>query len=170
MSDFNKNEVIAYNKGYRITEDGVAIGLKKEKIGYKNKEGYVRIKIRDESGNNINVNAHRLQAYQKFGEKIYDKGIVVRHLDGNPSNNSHDNIDIGTMSDNMMDRDPEERRRHAIHASSFAKKHNHESIIQFYNKCNSYNQTMDEFGISSKGTLHHILNKNEKDFKNYEEL
>ena len=31
---------------------------------------------------------HRLQAYQKYNNEIYNKGIVVRHLDGNKLNNS----------------------------------------------------------------------------------
>lgn len=39
---------------------------------------------------------HRLQAYQKFGDKIYEDGIVVRYLNGDRYDNSYDNIGIGT--------------------------------------------------------------------------
>ena len=47
---------------------------------------------------------HRLVAYQKYGSKIFDKSLVVRHLNSNSLDNSHTNIELGTYSDNAMDR------------------------------------------------------------------
>lgn len=160
---FRRFEQKAYEKGYRITEEGDVVGLKKEKVGFTHGNGYRRFKMRDENGENINVAAHRLQAYQKFGEGIYQEGMVVRHLDGNPDNNHVDNIAIGTMRENIMDRPAAERLAHAIHASSFVKKHDHEAIYKYYKECESYKKTMEHFAISSKGTLHHILKKYEND-------
>ena len=64
------------------------------------------------------VSVHKLQAYQMFEEEMFVEGIVVRHLDGDPLNNSPENIAIGTVRDNIMDRDPEARRAHAIKAAS----------------------------------------------------
>jgi len=157
MSNFNRNEVKAYNLGYRVNENGELIGLKGKPVG-SNSGGYYRIKIR-ENGSLINCSTHRLQAYQKYGEDIYKSGIVCRHLNGDSLDNSIDNIVIGTHSDNMMDRKQEDRIAKATYASSFIKVHNHDEIISFYNKSKSYNKTMKEFNISSKGTLHYIINK-----------
>lgn len=165
MSNFNKNEVKAYNLGYRVNENGELIGLNGKSVGSLC-NGYYRIKVRVKKNSDskikdhyINCLVHRLQAYQKYGEDIYKKGIVCRHLNGNPLDNSIDNIAIGTQSDNMMDRQQADRIAHASHASSFAQVHNHNEIISFYNKEKSYSKTMDEFNISSKGTLHYIINK-----------
>tara|TARA_R110000751_G_scaffold2684_1_gene14325 strand:- start:359 stop:832 length:474 start_codon:yes stop_codon:yes gene_type:complete len=157
MINFNRNEVKAYNLGYRVNKKGDLIGLKGNPVGSES-GGYYRIKIREKDGW-INCLTHRLQAYQKYGNKIYKSGIVCRHLNGNSLDNSIDNIAIGTQSDNSMDRKKEDRIAHASYASSFAQVHNHDEIISFYNKEKSYSKTMDKFNISSKGTLHYIINK-----------
>jgi hypothetical protein len=64
-----------------------------------------------------NVPVHRLAAFQKFGDRIFDPGIVVRHLNEDHLDNSVDNLGIGTPSANQMDRDPDDRRAHAIRSS-----------------------------------------------------
>jgi len=157
MSNFNRNEVIAYNLGYRVKENGHLIGLKGKPIGCVS-NGYYKIKIRHNDGW-INCLTHRLQAYQKYGKDIYKTGIVCRHLNGNSLDNSRDNIVIGTQSDNMMDMSPEVRKAKGRYASSFAQIHDHDNIILFYKQKKSYKKTMEKFNISSKGTLHYILNK-----------
>ena len=81
MSNFNRNEVIAYGLGYRVNNKGQLIGLKGKPIGSVS-NGYYRFKIRQNSGF-INCLTHRLQAYQKYGMDIYKTGIVCRHLNGN---------------------------------------------------------------------------------------
>ena len=154
---FNRLEILAKQKGYVVLEDGTVNGPNKNDIGTIN-NGYVFINLRV-AGKCRNVRAHRLQAYQKYGEAIYSKGIVVRHLDGNPLNNSHTNIAIGNNSDNMMDKPKEQRMKDALHATSFVRKHSHEEIISYHEKHNSYKKTMEKFNISSKGTLHFILKK-----------
>lgn len=167
---YNQNEKKAFEKGYRITDEGKVIGLRGEEIGFTQTNGYPTFKVRDIKNKKLNVSSHRLQAYQKFGDKIYEDGIVVRHLDGDKHNNSVDNIEIGSYSDNYMDQPEHVRVARAKHAASFVKKYNDAEVIDFYNECNSYQKTMDEFNISSKGTLHYILKKNPKNYKNYEEI
>ena len=88
-TDFSRKEVEAFNKGYRINKDGI--------VNYKDKEvnGFIRkvykiLGFRTIEGKCQHCSFHRLQAYQKFGDKIYENGIVVRHLDGNPLNNTCD--------------------------------------------------------------------------------
>lgn len=168
MIKYNRNEIIARDKGYVVLEDGTVNGPQRENIGRVH-QGYHRFKIRVD-GVNKNIMTHRLQALQKFGENIYKDNLVVRHLNGVSTDNSFGNIGIGSMSDNFMDIPRDERIRRAKHASTFVKKYDHEDVIDFYNECNSYKETMKEFGITSKGTLHFILKKNPKDYKEYDEL
>lgn len=149
-------EKIASKRGYVVCEKGTLYNPKGVEIGYKN-EKYYYTKIRVK-GKPIKLKIHRLQAYQKYGGVIYDKGIVVRHKDGDSSNNSWDNILIGTQSENMMDIPKQIRIKRAIKASSVLSKYNNEEVKKFHSLCNSYKETMLNFGISSKGTLHYILN------------
>lgn len=122
------------------------------------KSGYYAITIYF-NGKRIMVRIHRLQAYQKFEDKIYESGIVVRHLDGNPKNNSWENIAIGTASENMMDIPVEIRKRTGMIAAMSTRKHDHKKIIAFQKEHKSRKKTMLEFGIRNKGTLQFILKK-----------
>ena len=117
LSKTNQALIEAYDKGYRITEKGDVIGARGGKLSPRIQYGYKKFCTRLESGERYIVNYHRLQAYQKFGDKIFEEGIVVRHLDGNPLNNSCDNIAIGTSSDNQMDRSSECRLKSAMVAT-----------------------------------------------------
>ena len=157
--NYNKNEKVAYEKGYRVTKEGVVIGKRKNPVGWVHTNGYRRFKIRDHEGKNLNVGVHRLQAYQKYGEEIYTKGYMVRHLDNDCTNNHYDNIEIGTASQNAFDVEAERRKQRALHASSFIKKHHHDEVRRYHEKHGSYKKTMEHFNISSKGTLSYILNK-----------
>ena len=151
--------ILAYKKGFRVTSEGAIVGSNGGFIkGYLHKNGYVRISFRC-NNKHINFLVHRLQAFQKFGLKMFDKGIEVRHLNGNPSDNSWDNIAIGTHSENMRDVPKHIRLEKSLHATSFVRKHDKNAIIKFHSENNSsYKLTMEAFNISSKGTLHYILN------------
>ena len=150
--------VLAVEKGYTIDKDG--------NVSYKGKyrrltlddKGYYKFTVNAGEGYRMCVMVHRLQAYYKFGDDIFKPGIVVRHLNGISTDNTYDNIEIGTHSDNMMDKPKDVRLKQAIYASSFATKHNNvQEIKDFYNDCKSYKKTMERFDIKSKGTLHNIL-------------
>ena len=75
-------------------------------------------------------------------------------MNGDSTDNTYDNIGIGTSSDNMMDI-PKEKR--IINASNPT--HDHESIIQDRKNGYSYKELMEKYGISSKGTISFIINK-----------
>ena len=147
---------LAHAKGYRITEDGVLLSPRGKPCGSPRKDGYLVFRP---CKNSPQIRVHRLQAFQKYGEDIFLPGIVVRHLDGNPSNNRADNIAIGTASDNRMDMDPRERHRTAVMASRAAQKHDHAAIVAKLRRGFSYRQIMAEFGIKSKGTVSFIARK-----------
>lgn len=155
----NRKEVIASKNGFVVTEEGVAYNKKGKIVGYTDVRGYCRFTFKV-SSQSVNIAIHRLQAYQKYGYLLYEEGIVVRHLDGDPGNNTWKNIAIGTLSDNMMDIPKQIRIQRAAYASSFSTgKWDHTKIKAFHLVSKSYSQTMIEFGISSKGTLSYILNK-----------
>lgn len=157
MSKKTRGLIEAHKKGYRVTKCGTKATnpIGKQMSLYLTKR-YKSFSFRSSEGV-VNIELHRLQGYQKFGDKI--KHLFVRHLNGNEMDNSWDNIGIGTHSDNMMDMPKEVRVAKAKHASSFLKKYNHEEVEEFYKSAKSYKKTMEYFGIKSKSTLYNILNK-----------
>lgn len=154
---YNKYEIIAKEKGYTITSDGTVYSPKGNIVGTHGKNGYRYFSFRV-NGKITKVYFHRFQAYNKFGDAIYEDNIVVRHLDGNYLNNSESNIDLGTNSDNMMDIPKEVR----IRKSSNASKKYPDVLVQMIRldkeKGMSYKELMIKYNISSKGTLSYIIN------------
>lgn len=150
--------LIAYKRGYRCTSDGVLLNPKNKKIGIINSIGYISFSMRI-AKKITNVSAHRIQAFQKYGHKLFEQGIEVRHLNGNKEDFSWNNIAIGNHSQNMMDVPSHIRLSKAIHATSFIRKYDKDEVKAFHEKSVSYKKTMAHFGMSSKGTLHFILNK-----------
>lgn len=154
-----KVEKIAWEKGYYVNGLG-EVYSKWKQLSLNNHKGYLYFTIKiDDKPRKVNV--HRMQAYQKFKDKIYEDNIVVRHLNGNSFDNTFNNIGIGSQSENMFDRPKEKRIEHAKIASTHIIKYDFklvEEIRGFYKQCKSYKQTMSKYGISSKGTLWHILN------------
>lgn len=148
----------AFNKGYRVIDGRIFNPDGKELTGYVNRRGY-HLFHHTKSG--PKVYTHKLIAYQKFGDKLFEKGIEVRHLDGNSLNNSEYNISIGTHRDNMMDVPKEVRKRKAIKAAKKLRKFTNEEVDEIkkdYSLLKSYKKVMEKWGITSKGTMHHILN------------
>lgn len=151
-------EQLLIDRGYKVLEDGTMLNPNGVKIAkYIDNRGYRSTSIRFDGVKKL-VHVHRLQAFQKFGLEIYATGIVVRHLNNNKLDNSKENILIGTSSENMMDIPKEQRLKQALHATSFVRKYNKDEVIEFHKKSKSYKKTMERFNISSKGTLHFILN------------
>jgi hypothetical protein len=159
--EVSKQELItklSVDKGYSVDKDGKVFNKDGQEISIgKSKKGYLSFNIRLEKGSNPTRSfVHRLQAYQKFGDKIFETGIVVRHLNGISTDNSYDNIGIGTYSENSLDV-PKEKR---IKLSSKANlKYNHEAIINDKKNGLSFSEIMAKHGISSKGTISFILKK-----------
>lgn len=163
MSKLNKIVAKAYEKGYRVKSDGSVQGLTKDTLCLKVSKRqfkYYNFSACIE-GNRENIGVHKLAAYQKYKEALFEKDIEVRHLDNDSLNNKPSNIAIGTKSDNAQDKLPEVRKSAAIKASNNIRKFSDdemENIRRYYNECRSYKHTMEYFDIGSKGTLHYILN------------
>lgn len=159
MSELNNSLLEAYDRGYKILKDGTLINPKGDNVnGSVDRKGYRYTSIRI-NGKVTKLYFHRYQAFIKFGDKMFEDELLVRHLNGDSLDNSFSNIQIGTNSDNMMDKPEYVRKRDAVYASSFIKVHNHEEVYSSYLKTGSYKQVMNKFNISSTGTLHYIINK-----------
>lgn len=148
----------AFKKGYRVVEGDLYYNDKKRNASIDN-NGYLFFTVRNELNERYPIHVHRLFAYQKYGNKIFRKGIHVRHLDGDKLNNKDKNLLIGSASDNHMDKPESVRMRAALIATSFCRKHNHEEIIKLYNEGLSYEKIMKKTGIKSKGTISYIIKK-----------
>ena len=103
MSLAKERLIVAYKRGYRVNIDGQLVGLDGSLNRSQLKGDYCAFKI-NYNGKKPHILVHRLMAYQKFGEWIFEKGIVVRHRNGISTDNSHENILIGTHKDNYHDR------------------------------------------------------------------
>lgn len=159
LEHFSRTEEIALEKGYTIDKDGNVYGLKGRRLeGYLH-NGYKCFNIRDKSNKTVRVAYHRFQAYFKFGNKIYEKGMVVRHLDGNSLNNSIFNLEIGTQYDNIMDQSKEVRIKKASNANKVYSDEIVKQIMEDREKGLTYKDLMKKYNISSKGTLSFIINK-----------
>jgi len=154
-----KSVEVAYEKGYRVTGEGVVFSPFSNRVLslMETTSGYHCFNCKV-NGVSYPIPVHRLLAYQKFGDRIFEEGMQVRHLDGNWKNNKYSNIDTGTASQNQMDKCPLIRWWSAKLASEKLRKYDPEKVRKYYNENgNSYKKTMKEFNISSKGTLHYIL-------------
>ena len=143
-------------RGYYVDKKGDVYNSKCVKLSLsKSDKGYRSFNLRlNPSENSTRSFVHRLQAFQKFGEEIFKEGIVVRHLNGDSTDNSYDNIAIGTQSDNVLDVPKENRIKNSSNAN---KKHDHEAILKDRQDGLSFSEIMAKHGISSKGTVSFII-------------
>lgn len=117
----------SFELGY-ICKNGEMFSPKGNKVGRVDKaSGYPQFSIKFKK-KVCNIKCHRLVAYQKYGNSLFDNGIVVRHLDGNKLNFKEDNIAIGTQRDNIFDRKSEDRIKYARNASKNIRKFSDEII------------------------------------------
>lgn len=165
-----------YKKGYRMTNEGKLLNHKNEVVegvikSVKN-YNYKQLCIR-KTDKFITILFHRFQAYQKFGEKIFDKNLQVRHLNGDSLDNSWDNIELGTALDNTMDKSPEVRKKSAIIASRKFQ----DTIRNYEERCNIYDDLINKVPYNeiikkdirlSKSSLSYMKNKS-LEFKEYSE-
>jgi len=153
-------EQIAYERGYRVTKEGQLIGLSNKVVGCDNSKGYEKIHICINKKYK-NLLTHRLQAYQKYGNKLYEDGIMVRHLNGNSLDNSWGNIAIGTYRDNSMDIPKEIRIKRAISAGKAGIKYPKEFVLKLkeeYKLVKNYRKLGKKYDIHSQ-IIWQLINK-----------
>lgn len=167
LSKNSKVLLIAYEKGYRVNDGEVISPFSgNPRKLHLDTRGYPRFSVRVRNNGcwqTEDVLVHRLAAYQKYGEKIFEPGIEVRHLNNDRLNNLFHNLDIGTPHQNSMDRPEERRFKESIDASTHLRKFTDREVRQIrrdHALHRSYAYVMNKWEITSKGTLHYILNNN----------
>jgi hypothetical protein len=155
--------VDAFRKGYRVRNGKVIAPSKKERKCIISSTGYLVFSHRLGNKRSV-IPIHRLVAYEKYGDVLFEEDTVVRHLDGNKLNCATENILIGSQSENMFDIPTKQRKLKAVSGIKACSKANRkwsneevEAIRVRYYQLKSYKKVMEEFNISSKGTLHYIL-------------
>lgn len=92
---------------------------------------------------------------------MFQPGVEVRHLDGNPSNARPSNVALGTHKENMMDRSPDARTKTAIAASSARRRFTDVEVSSIRSDRSdglTYRQLGEKYSVS-KSTLSYLLNK-----------
>lgn len=100
----------AHKIGYRATNDGRVISPRGREIKLQQLHGYKYFNVWH-NGRAAHVTVHRLQALQKYGERLLNAKIETRHLDNTRGNNAAYNIAIGSHRVNCNDT-PRERLQH----------------------------------------------------------
>ena len=153
MNKKTETIILAIQKGYKVTNDGKVINKLNKQLTTYNKNGYFFLCVRINNKKSVNIAVHRLQDFKKFGNEIFNENTEVRHLNGNSTDNSYDNIMIGTHYENMMDI-PKEKR--ILNSSNPI--YCHESIIKDRKNGLTYKELCNKYGIKSKGTISYIIN------------
>jgi hypothetical protein len=151
----------ALSAGIHSTPSGEIVGVKGNTLSLvKAPNGYYRFGFFFE-GRKISLCAHKLVALQLYGVNAIGSGMVVRHLNGIPTDNSFSNIAVGTYKDNSQDISPEIRKRSSEIASSKVKRFNKEDISRIFalrNQGLALKDIAKEFR-TGKGHISMILNK-----------
>ena len=175
VSRSNEALLYAVGRGYRVDAEGQVHGphgIRKLRLRERGGVSYytftVGLPISEPGRTKITwpVDVHRLAGYQKFGDRIFDPNLQVRHLgdDDDPNNslnNRPENIGIGTQSNNAMDRGEAKRKRIATHAASFRRKLLPSDIQAIRRRSadgETYRVLAAEFGVS-KGNISMIVNR-----------
>lgn len=149
-SKSTKYLLAAVERGYKITKDGRALGPKGNELkaivdtnGYKLFFVWVPAPLRKRG----TVRYYHLQAYQKYGDQIFDNGdksIHVRHLNSDPLDDSWENIAIGTPRENMMDKPASVRRKVAKYAARHRRKLTDEQASEIRTRYSSSSVSMQD--------------------------
>jgi hypothetical protein len=103
-------------KGYSADETGRVFGPSGNLLALhphgREKRKYLCFSVSVDGGT-WPVPVHRFVAFLKYGEAALADGVHSRHLNDDHLDNRWENIGIGSSSDNMRDRCPQERRRSA---------------------------------------------------------
>ena len=163
MSKISESVKYAYGRGYRVAELGAVVSpsgrTRKQRLSGTcggSRPAYWRFNVKYQ-GVSRPIPVHKLAAYQKFGDSCFDEGNVVRHLDGDPRNNSLSNIGIGSVGDNIMDRSDSSRYWHSVAASanSGRTKLNPSQVREIRDTSQSVTALALKFGVV-KSTICHV--------------
>lgn len=153
--------VDAVENGYTVDDGGCLINPKGKKPKTRiDNTGYPTVTL-GPVYDRMPIKVHRIAAYILFGEIIFDSKTHVRHLDGDKTNNKPSNLQIGTQSENMLDRPRKERLEHARRASTFNRKLTDQQVENLRKDRAvglTYRQLCGKYGIS-KSQVSYIVRR-----------
>ena len=92
--------ILAFQKGYRVNENGDVISPKgrilKKQVSNRNDIPYFSFSIRLDKYDVCKIMIHRFVAYLKYGDLMFNCECI-RHLNGNSLDNSFENIEVGSL-------------------------------------------------------------------------
>lgn len=162
ISKSNQALILSVKRGYTIDRAGNVFSSKGKKLKpLLSSDGYKRYSI-NFYGKTVFIYFGRLQAYQKYGEKVFDSRLQVRHLNSNLSDDSWDNIALGTPSQNAMDKPDFVRYKIAVDAAQHVRVWTDEKLKDIfddkYRRGFSYKDLREKYGIA-KSTCSFLFNK-----------
>ena len=160
LNKANTAIILAAQKGYTTDNNGNIISPNGIVLKLKHEDTYPAFSLNVGNKKIVSVRVHRFVAYLKFGDKIFEENIQVRHLNGMSNDNSWSNIDIGTASDNMLDKRPEVRKEMARKAASHLRSLSENDVIELRKLRKEgwkYKDLMNKFGLA-KSTVSYIIN------------
>jgi len=166
MQGIQKEEIVLKVLQYTIDRNGILKNRKGKTVGSLNRQGYEKIQI-TLGGKCKDVFTHRIQAFKKFGRKMYEKEIQVRHLNDIKTDNSYQNIELGTAKDNYQDRGKEAIVKSQKIATKASIKYSDELIQNaknYYKKTNNLKKTAQKFNIPET-SLHYRLKGKKKQIR-----
>lgn len=154
--------IAAYERDYRVLEDGRVQGVRGIRRVTTDDVGFARFNIRPtRAGQRLNVYVHKLVAYQLFGEAAFAPGTKVMHRNNNRADNRLENILIGTQDDVMQNRPHTQRLLWSLHAARSLRSLDSKQLQMFRDMRAagaSLNELAKCFGIA-KSTASYIVNR-----------
>lgn len=101
---------IAFERGYRVSDDGILISphggiLKVAKGEKKRYPTFSLTKVPNLATSGVfGITVHTFAAYCFYGEVVFEKSVVIRHLNSDTEDVSKSNIVLGTHSQNNLDK------------------------------------------------------------------
>jgi len=164
--------------GYKMSKNGSMLDPEGNICASYDVAGYKRHTTKKVFGKPVSVSLHRFQAYLKFGDKIFEKGIQVRHLNNVKSDNSWDNLELGTPSQNFYDNSPEVMHKIRTTRTNAAKNIIREKNLDVwvpiyigrYVEGLSYNKLNEIYGVGKSSLSFHFGKGSKTVEKEYRDL
>ncbi len=161
MSNRKQCLLYAVDAGYTVDRKGIVTSPTGyiPKV-YPTSTGYDCFGIQNRTlGLRGKVTVHRLQAYTKFGDLIFQKGIQVRHLNNDKQDNSWENISIGSPRQNAFDTPADVRQQRSMAGGRKQRKLSDKQFERFMEdrrKGMSLNKLAKKYKMA-KSTAYYIL-------------
>ena len=144
-------------ENYSITKEGDVYSLKwdkkrklKPQKASQSKKGYVQVRLYDESGELGRLQyVHRL-VWQNFVGEIPD-GLEIDHLDGNPRNNSIENLQLLSRRDNT--------HKYQRETQDVLLRDKRDELIKDYETLGTFKKVAEKWGVSITAVNRVIRNR-----------